>query len=89
MAKWKPFVMYMTAESYRDYCNNQRKSMYITQEFNTYRELKKNLKEICEQHTGADGVSVSRSRRNEWGEWFERWELDSNGKPHITDQGWM
>ena len=33
-------------------------------------------------------VYVFRSRRAEWGEWFERWEA-SNGKISITKQGWM
>jgi hypothetical protein len=33
-------------------------------------------------------VSVYRSKRGEWGEWFEHWQLDSNGKPVIIKQGW-
>jgi predicted kinase len=63
--------------------------MHITQEFDSYRELKKHLKKICEENTDANGVSVSRSRRAEWGEWFERWELNSSGHPVIIDEGWM
>jgi hypothetical protein len=63
--------------------------MHISQEFDTYRELKKNLKEILEKNVGADGVSVSRSRRAEWGEWFERWELNSKGQPCLLEEGWM
>jgi hypothetical protein len=45
-------------------------------------ELKKHIKEhldICiETH-----VTVYRTRRGEWGEWFEHWVLD-DGKPVIS-----
>ena len=33
-------------------------------------------------------VSVSRSRRGEWGEWFERYEWEK-GKFEKTKEGWM
>jgi hypothetical protein len=49
-------------------------------------ELKKHIKEhldICiETH-----VTVYRTTRGEWGEWFEHWVLD-DGKPVISNQGW-
>jgi hypothetical protein len=35
-----------------------------------------------------DSIFVSRSRRGQWGEWFEHWDL-INGEPKITKQGWM
>ena len=35
-----------------------------------------------------NSVFVSRSKRGEWGEWFEYWAM-SNCKPVITKQGWM
>ena len=35
-----------------------------------------------------DEVHVSRTKRGEWGEWFETWGI-SNGKPTIIKQGWM
>jgi hypothetical protein len=61
----------------------------ITKSFKTYAELKKALKDyILYNHIGSDRVSVSRSRRGEWGEWFEKWEL-IDGKPTITHQGWQ
>jgi hypothetical protein len=88
MANKKPFVTYITRESYQEYINNQRRSMYISQEFDTYRELKKHLKRLCEINRDADGVSVTRTRRNEWGQWFEYWELNSKGEPYIVKEGW-
>ncbi len=35
-----------------------------------------------------DEVFVTRSRRGEWGEWFEKWVL-INGKPTIIKKGWQ
>jgi hypothetical protein len=61
----------------------------ITKSFNTYAELKKALRDyILHNHIGSDRVFVTRSRRGEWGEWFEKWEL-INGKPTITKKGWQ
>lgn len=88
MANFKPQVTYMTNDSARDYFNSNRRSMYITEQFKTYTELKKKLREILSNHVGEDPVFVSRSRRGEWGEWFEKWEL-INGKPTITKKGWQ
>jgi len=34
-------------------------------------------------------VMVSRSRRGEWGEWFEYWSFNTENKPIIIKQGWM
>jgi len=55
--------------------------------FPTYREFKKNVKELLKSNPN-DCVTVTRTRRGEWGEWFERWEL-INGKPKITKQTWL
>jgi hypothetical protein len=35
-----------------------------------------------------DEISIHRSRRGEWGEYFEVWQL-VNGKPTIVKQGWQ
>lgn len=94
MARFKPQVSYITKNSLRDYYNEMtfggrgklRKG--ITKEYNTYKELKKDLKEICENNIDADGVFVVRSKRGQWGEWNERWDLDSNGNPTIIKEGW-
>lgn len=51
--------------------------------YSTYRLLKKHIPEL--QELSVDGeVHVSRSRRGEWGEWYEIWK---EGK--IVEQGWM
>jgi hypothetical protein len=55
--------------------------------FPTYAELKKHIKELIAQSPDGE-VGVFRSRRGEWGEWFEYWAM-SNGKPIITRKGWM
>jgi hypothetical protein len=91
MSNFKPQVTYMTRDSQHDY-NVDRyrvRSPYVTKRFNTYAELKKALKDyILHNHIGDDEVCVSRSRRGEWGEWFEKWALVNN-KPTIVKQGWM
>jgi len=90
MPKFKPQISYVTKESERNYYNTlsyMRASKSIVEVFDTYRELKKNLKRILEENI-EQHATVSRSRRGEWGEWFEHWQL-INGKPTITKQGWM
>ena len=58
-------------------------------EFNTYAELKKNIRSLIEENQGETNcLTVSRTRRGEWGEWFEKWSI-INGKPQIWKQGWM
>jgi hypothetical protein len=58
-----------------------------TTSFSTYRELLSNMKLLLKRSID-NSVFVSRSKRGEWGEWFEYWSM-SNGKPGITKQGWM
>ena len=93
MSNFKPQVRYMTSESLHDYNVGRYRvtSPYTTKQFNTYTELKKALKDyILHNHIGDDDdyVHVIRSRRGEWGEYYEKWEK-INGKPKITKQGWM
>lgn len=91
MANFKPQVTYMTRSSLHDYNSDRYRchSPYKTERFNTYAELKKALRErILHDHIGEDPVFVSRSRRGEWGEWYEKWEL-VNGKPIIVNNGWQ
>ncbi len=60
--------------------------------FPTYREAQKSLKKILlrggDEHGKIHSICVTRFKRGEWGEWFERWEL-CDGKPQIIKQGWM
>jgi len=83
-----PQLHYITKESDYAYWHGQGKSDTVVEWFKTYRELKKNLKRILDKSIDADGVCVLRSRRGEWGEWFEYWKLDVNDKPVIDRKGW-
>lgn len=58
-----------------------------TTTFPTYRELRKNLVELLKASEN-ETITVYRTRRGEWGEWFEKWEL-CNNKPVLLKQGWL
>ena len=91
MANFKPQVTYMTDSSLHDYKVERLRvtSPSITKKFNTYAELKKALKDyILDNHIGEDEVFVTRSRRGEWGEWYEKW-IKVNGVPKIVKKGWQ
>ena len=87
MARFKPQAQFITDQSIRDYWNGSRKNRHMTRQFNTYADLKKNLMHFLDINIDEDGVYVVRSKRGEFGEWFEYWQL-VNGKPKITKQGW-
>jgi hypothetical protein len=80
-------ILYTTNDSIDDYYQRRRNSMYIRETYKTYRELKKNLHRVLAV-TNEPYISVYRSRRGEWGEWFEHWAL-INGKLKIITQGWQ
>jgi hypothetical protein len=70
-------IPYFTADGY-----------YIAQGYvNTYEKVKQNLQRYLDNATD-NTVEITRSRRGEWGEWFERWEL-VNGKKKIIKQTWL
>ena len=75
-------AIYTTKESFRN-----GKSVIKT--YKRYSDLKKDLTKMCEENIDADGVGVYRSRRGEWGEWSEHWDLNDKGKPIIVKEGWM
>ena len=56
-------------------------------QFRTYRELKREIPSLLKLDEDAEGLFVVRSKRGQWGEWFERWKLE-NGKPTIVKEGW-
>jgi hypothetical protein len=87
MSNFKPQASFATDESIRDYRNGFRKSREITNVYDTYAKLRRGMKAMLNASID-DMVYVSRSRRGEWGEWFEHWSL-VNGKPKIIKQGWM
>jgi hypothetical protein len=91
MAQFKPQVTYMTSSSLHDYRVERYgvRSPYKTEIFKTYAELKKALKDrILHDHIGENEVFVTRSRRGEWGEYYEKWAL-IDGKPTIIKKGWQ
>lgn len=57
-------------------------------EYDTYRELRKDLKRQLEESVD-DTISVARSKRGQGFEWFEIWELSSGGKPRLVREGWQ
>jgi hypothetical protein len=85
MAKFTPQVSYTTQESIVEYRTSISTNFIL---YPTYRQLVADMNSIIKK--SIDGVAyVSRSRRGEWGEWFEVWQEDSFGKPAIVKQGWM
>jgi hypothetical protein len=83
-----PQAHLMTAHSLHEYRNRRNGGgMYEYRFYKTYRELKKDMKNLLNECIDDDGVSVYRSRRGQWGEWFEVWKLE-NGEPTIVKQGW-
>lgn len=86
MANFKPQITVITQESNRDYYWRQAKSPYVVIQYKTYKELRKNIFTHLSENLEAQ-VSVCRSKRGQWGEWFENWKL-VNGKPTIVKEGW-
>lgn len=54
--------------------------------FETYSEIKRKMRELLKE-SDSNIVMVLRSKRGEWGEWFEYWTIQNN-KPVIKRQGW-
>ena len=82
MSNFKPQITVITNESVIESRSGYKiTSPYKFIRYATYKELKKNLKKHLLENLEAN-VVVSRSRRGEWGEWFEYWTLVNN-KPKI------
>jgi hypothetical protein len=76
--------------SVRDNGNNTyllKGMQYKTFVFASYRQLKSKMKNIMKEYS-ADKVTVSRSLRGEWGEYYEHWYLSGN-KLRKGKEGWM
>ena len=56
--------------------------------YDTYRDLRKDLIDHLE-HSVTGQVEVFRSRRGQFGEWFEHWQFNAERKPTIIKSGWM
>ena len=88
MSNFKPQITIITEETRREYVNGYgKKSPYKTIQYKTYSELKRNLRKHLEENI-EETLSVCRSRRGEWGEWFEVWKL-IDSKPTKIKEGWM
>ena len=86
MANFKPMLGFSIPLSEME--REGLKSNYISMSFPSYKELKKSLAIAIHKSRDSE-VTVTRSRRGEWGEWYEHWTLDKTGKPVILDEGWM
>ena len=88
MANFKPQITIITEETRRKSVNSYGKeNPYKTIQYKTYRELKKNIKKHLQENI-ENVVCVSRSKRGEWGEFYENWKLIDN-KPTIIKSGWQ
>jgi hypothetical protein len=76
MPKFKPTV------SYRD---NNGSNISLT--VKTYAEVKRRMKAFMNDSFD-ENVNVYRSRRGEWGEWFEHWSKVGS-KCQIIKEGWQ
>ena len=80
IANFKPSVLVITKETRSEYVNSYgKKNPYQRITYKTYKELKKNLKKHLEENL-EETVCVLRSRRGEWGEWFENWKLHNGNQ---------
>ena len=67
--------------------NKGRKIYWKVFHYKTYRKLKADLKRLMDEYHVEESV-VYRSRRGEWGEWFEVWHLNGN-KLSKGKEGWQ
>ena len=88
MAQFRPQFTIHRNESNGNFFNDgYHTHNSIILSFPTYRELKQKLVSTMKKYS-VNEVTVSRSRRGEWGEWFENWSL--HGEVLVIDkEGWM
>jgi hypothetical protein len=57
--------------------------------FDSYGALRKAMKEMMNDSVD-NVVDVTRTRRGEWGQWFERWAInETTNKLEIIKQTWL
>jgi hypothetical protein len=83
MPKFKP--SFSIPKQNFEYFDKKRYDDFV---FPTYRELKSKLKSIMIEH-GCNEVCVSRSKRGEFGEYYEKWFLTGDGHLYKSGEGWM
>jgi len=88
MSRFKPQLTVITEETLREANSGHGKANpYQPVQYKTYAELKRKIKQHLKENL--EGIiPVCRSRKGEWGEWFENWKL-IDGEPQIIKQGWM
>lgn len=84
---FRPCVLVSVSRNYYGEFEGSVLNGHIQKQFETYAEVKKRIKDLLKA-SDDNKVCVYRHRRGEWGEWFEHWSI-VNGKPKITNQGWM
>lgn len=84
--RWKPGC-YLPNPDFDPCANWSKLNKENWVEYDTYRELKRDLPELIKKSDDPEGLFVLRSKRGEWGEWFERWKM-IDGKPTIVKEGW-
>lgn len=77
MARFKPIASY-TDEKGKEHENT----------YDTYAKLKRALRAMLKASKD-NVITVNRSRRGEWGQWFEHWSEANNGKIEIIKEGWQ
>lgn len=76
--------VYKPWASYRD-----RSGKDVDETFDTYAELRKSMRRMLGE--SADGqVGVTRTRRGDWGQWFERWAInEATNKLEKIKETWL
>ena len=75
MSNFKPQVTVITEETRSKYRDSYGKlNPYKAIQYPTYRELKKNIEKHLRENLEAE-ITVSRSKRGCWGEWYETWKI--------------
>lgn len=86
MSRFKPQVTFTTDEGIRQYNNGERKTRSDVNVYPSYARLRYSLQAVLNASFD-EFATVVRSRRGEWGEWYEHWIL-VNGKPKKIREGW-
>jgi len=86
MSNFKPQASFITDKGLNQFYGGHRRNRCDINVYPTYTKLKKNminmLNDSCDE-----SVTVTRSKRGQFGEYYEHWTL-INGEPTIIKQGW-
>jgi hypothetical protein len=65
-------------------CYDENKNIVEEKTFNTYKEIKRELKKYALKYYS---VTVTRTRRGEWGQWFEKY-ITVDKRLYKIGEGW-